>query len=70
MKISWKGSGLNEKAYWNNQNIIEIDKRYFRPTEVNSLRGDANLARKELKWKPKCTISDLINDMIEKDRKL
>ena len=70
MKISWKGSGLNEKAYWKNQTIIEIDKRYFRPTEVNSLRGDANLARKELKWKPKCTITDLINDMIEKDHKL
>ena len=40
MKITWKGSGLREKGYWNNKVVIKIDKRYFRPTEVDSLRGD------------------------------
>ena len=67
IKISWKGSGLNEKGYWNNQSIIEIDKRYFRPTEVNSLKGNAQLARKELKWKPKYNITSLIKEMIEQE---
>ena len=69
IKISWKGSGLNEKGYWNNQSIIEIDKRYFRPTEVNSLKGNAQLARKELKWKPKYNIASLIKEMIEQEYK-
>ena len=69
IKISWKGSGLNEKGYWNNQSIIEIDKRYFRPTEVNSLKGNAQLARKELKWKPKYNITSLIKEMIEQEYK-
>jgi GDPmannose 4,6-dehydratase len=64
MKIIWKGAGLNEKCYWNNKIIIEIDKKYFRPTEVVSLKGDYRLARKELKWKPKYNILDLIKDMV------
>jgi GDPmannose 4,6-dehydratase len=64
MKIIWKGSGLNEKCYWNNKIIVEIDKRYFRPTEVVSLKGDSGLARKELKWKPKYKILDLVKDMV------
>ena len=70
MKIFWKGSGLKEKAYWNNKCIIEIDKRYFRPTEVDSLKGDPKLARKELNWKPQSKISDLIKDMINEDLNL
>ena len=69
IKISWKGYGLNEKGYWNNQSIIEIDKRYFRPTEVNSLKGNAELARKELQWKPKYNITSLIKEMIEQEYK-
>ena len=54
IKINWKGKGINEKAYYlNGKVIISIDKKYFRPTEVNSLLGDARKAfRKELKWKP------------------
>jgi GDPmannose 4,6-dehydratase len=67
IKIIWKGSGLNEKGYWNNKSIIEIDKRYFRPTEVNSLKGNAQLARKKLKWKPKYNITSLIKEMIEQE---
>ena len=69
MKIDWKGSGLNEKGYWKNKPIIEIDKRYFRPTEVNSLRGDAKIAKKELNWQPKYTVVGLIKDMVYKEFK-
>ncbi len=67
MKILWKGSGENERAYWHNKVIIKVDKRYFRPTEVNSLRGDSSLARKELNWKAKFNISALIKDMVKED---
>ena len=65
IKIKWKGKGLKEKAYDNKgQAIIKIDKSYFRPTEVDSLLGDASKARRILNWKPKMNISDLIKDMI------
>jgi len=65
IKIKWKGKGLKEKAYDNKgQAIIKIDKSYFRPTEVESLLGDASKARRILNWKPKMNISDLIKDMI------
>ena len=64
MKIVWKGSKLKEKAFINNEPIIEIDPRYFRPTEVDSLKGNSTKARKELKWKPIHNIKTLIDDMI------
>jgi GDPmannose 4,6-dehydratase len=69
MKIIWKGIGYNEKGYWNNRVIIKIDKRYFRPTEVNSLMGDSTLAKKELNWKPRYKILDLVNEMVEEELK-
>jgi len=69
MEIVWKGTGLNEKGYWKDKPIIEIDKRYFRPTEVNSLRGDAKIAKKELNWKPKYTVVGLIKDMVYQELK-
>lgn len=62
--IIWRGSKLNEKAYLNNTPIIEIKSKYFRPTEVDSLKGDAKKARRILKWKPKHNIYSLIDDMI------
>ena len=64
IKIIWKGSGKNEKGYWNNRPIVEIDSDYFRPTEVNSLRGDYGKAKKKLGWKPKITVKQLIKEMI------
>jgi GDPmannose 4,6-dehydratase len=69
MKIIWKGSGLKEKGYWNDNVVIKIDKRYFRPTEVDSLKGDFSLAKRELKWKPKYKITDLVNEMVEEELK-
>ena len=67
IKILWKGRGMNEKGYWNNKVIIEIDKNYFRPTEVNSLKGNSSKAKKELNWMPKVGVKELIKEMIDAD---
>ena len=65
MKISWKGKGINEKAYDNSGKcIIECNKKYFRPSEVESLIGDYSKAKKILNWKPSRDINALIKDMI------
>ena len=47
----------------------EIDQKYFRPTEVESLKGDFRKAKKILKWKPKIGIKDLVKEMINKELK-
>tara|TARA_Y100000389_G_C17463532_1_gene523606 strand:+ start:2126 stop:3151 length:1026 start_codon:yes stop_codon:yes gene_type:complete len=65
MNLKWKGKGLNEKCYWNNKLIIEIDKKYFRPTEVESLKGDFRKAKKILKWQPKIGIKKLVKEMLD-----
>ena len=71
IKIFWKGKGLNEIGYTINKNkketIIKIDKKYFRPNEVEYLKGDASKAFKELKFKPEYSFNDLVEDMIEGD---
>ena len=68
MPIFWKGKGLNEKAYDKNKNcIIECKKKYFRPAEVDTLKGDYSKARRLLKWKPENDINSLIDDMISYD---
>jgi len=64
IKIKWIGKGLNEKGYFNGNAIIEIDKVYFRPTEVNSLKGNFNKAKKILGWRPVISINQLIKEMI------
>ena len=66
LKLKWVGTGLKEKAIDKNTNkiIIELDKKYFRPLDVENLIGDSNKARKILKWKPKYNIDSLIDDMI------
>jgi len=69
INIRWKGKGLKEKGYnsRNNKILVEVDKRYFRPTEVDYLKGDASKARKLLKWKPKISFQDLVSEMIQSD---
>ena len=69
MKIIWKGKGIKEKAYdkISKKVIIECDKKYFRPLDVNTLLGDATKARRQLKWKPKVNIKELIKDMISEE---
>ncbi len=71
INIRWKGKGLKEKGYnsKNNRILVEVDKRYFRPTEVDYLKGDASKARKLLKWKPKINFQDLVSEMIQSDIK-
>ena len=65
IKIKWKGSGFNEKGYWNNKCIVSVNSRYFRPNEVNSLKGNSNKIFNKLGFKPKITLDDLIEDMIQ-----
>ncbi len=66
LKIKWRGKGINEKAYnIKGQSIIECDKNYFRPLDVNTLLGNAKKARKMLNWKPTIDIKELIREMIE-----
>ena len=69
--IKWKGKGIKEKAIniENKEVIIECKKRYFRPLEVDYLRGSARKANRILKWFPKISIDDLIDDMIEHELK-
>ncbi len=71
LKTKWIGKGLNEKLVniQNKKIIIEIDKNFFRPTEVESLKGDYSKAKKELKWKPKTHFKKLVKMMIEADLK-
>jgi GDPmannose 4,6-dehydratase len=55
LKTKWFGKGLNEKLIniENNKTLISIDKKFFRPSEVDNLKGDYKKAKKDLKWKPK-----------------
>ncbi len=71
IKIRWKGKGVNEKAYdENNKLIIECSKKYYRPTEVDSLLGNPYKAKKLLNWKPKVSIEKLAKEMVEEDLKI
>ena len=82
IKIRWSGSGLNENAkiisfdqkkYPNLKKgmiVIKVSKKYFRPNEVPNLIGNANKAKKLLKWKPKTNIDSLIKEMINTDLEL
>ena len=79
IKIVWKNKGVNEigllKSFdkkifpklKTNQIIIKIDKKYYRPTEVENLKGNSSLAKKVLGWKPKISLKSMINEMIEED---
>ncbi len=78
IKIYFKGKGLLEKAYIKscsnrkyqlpiNKCIMEIDKRYFRPTDVKNLLGNPAKAFKSLKWKPEYSLDQLINEMIKEE---
>ena len=64
--IIWEGDGENEigRRFDTNEIVIKIDKRYFRPTEVDQLLGDPSKAFKKLKWEPKISLEELIHEMI------
>ena len=68
--IEWRGAGLAKKGYDETGNcIIKVDPRYFRPTEVDSLLGNAHKAHKTLGWKPKITFKELVSEMAKNDLK-
>ena len=69
--ISWEGEGVNEKGYDQHGNcIVEVDPRYYRPAEVETLLGDASKAQQKLGWAPRITINELIDEMMYSDMKL
>ena len=70
MKIEWEGKGLDETGYFNGKDIIKIDPKYFRPTEVQTLLGDASKAKDKLKWSPKISFEKLVEEMVNEDLKL
>ena len=70
MNILWKGKGLKEVGILNNKTIIKVDPRYFRPTEVETLLGDASKAKEKLNWVPKIFFKQLVKEMTEEDLKL
>jgi GDPmannose 4,6-dehydratase len=67
IELTWKGKGLNEVGLSKNKEIIKVDPRYFRPTEVDTLLGDYSKAKKKLGWKPKITFNDLVKEMVKED---
>jgi GDPmannose 4,6-dehydratase len=68
IKSYWKGKGINAKCYdENGRCIIECEKLYYRPLEVDTLLGDSKKARKELNWKPKYNIKTLVKEMVESE---
>jgi len=83
VELEWKGNGIGEKGTIRSLSstltssstlsigdaIIEIDQRYFRPLEVESLQGDASKARKRLKWEPKIKFKELVKMMVDADIK-
>ena len=70
-KIIWEGDGLNEKGIDKETGkvIVAVDKNYFRPSEVETLLGDATKAKKNLNWQPKISLEELVNEMMEHDLK-
>ena len=70
MKIQWKGKDLNEVGTYDGNDIIKVDPKYFRPTEVETLLGDATKAKEKLNWTPKVTFEQLVREMINEDLKL
>jgi GDPmannose 4,6-dehydratase len=80
MEIWWEGKGVDEKGYLKSSRakrgepasdkpIVQVDPRYFRPTEVETLLGDATKAKQKLGWSPKTTFNELVTEMTREDLK-
>jgi GDPmannose 4,6-dehydratase len=70
MEIEWRGEGLEERGYGpEGECIVSVDAKYFRPTEVDTLLGEAAKARAKLGWKPKTSFGDLVKEMVASDLK-
>ncbi len=69
MQISWQGKGVEEKGCWQGGCIVQVDPRYFRPTEVETLLGDPTKAKQKLGWTPKISFDELVAEMVREDYK-
>jgi len=70
ISIAWQGSGVEEKGYdAQGRCIVQVDARYFRPTEVETLLGDPSKAKQKLGWTPKITFHELVAEMVREDLK-
>ncbi len=69
IKVRWEGEGAEEKGYNDDSGelLVDIDKRYFRPTEVELLIGDASKAKRDLGWEAKCSLQEMVSEMIKAD---
>ena len=67
LNITWSGNGKDETGSVDGKVIIKVDKNYFRPTEVETLLGDASKAKEKLGWKPKISFKDLVSEMVRED---
>jgi GDPmannose 4,6-dehydratase len=71
LEIIWKGVGLNEKGYSSDGKVlVEVDPKYFRPSEVETLLGDPSKAREKIGWTPKISFKELVSEMMVEDMKL
>jgi len=71
IRIEWAGSGVDEKGLdaASGRVLVEVDPRYFRPTEVDALIGDASKARSKLGWQHKVSFDELVAEMVAADVK-
>jgi GDPmannose 4,6-dehydratase len=71
MPIRWEGRGVEEKGYLSGPSddkiIVAVDPRYFRPTEVETLLGDASKAKTKLGWTPQTSFAELVREMVQAD---
>ena len=67
--IRWEGAGIDEKGFDSRTGalLVEVDGRYFRPTEVETLLGDSSKAKQKLGWEPKITLTEMIAEMVRED---
>ena len=72
MSIQWQGSGVAEEGIdaRTGRTVVKVDPRYFRPTEVDALLGDATKARTILGWSPKISFDALVEEMVMADLEL
>lgn len=70
IQLSWRGEGIESKGFdQNGKCVVSVDPRYFRPTEVEALLGDAGKAKRKLGWVPKITFRQLVEEMVREDLK-
>ena len=68
MSVTWQGAGIDEKGYdANGMCIVAVDPQYFRPTEVETLLGDASKAKQLLGWEPEISFDELVTEMVDYD---